>query len=81
MKLKIEYIIITILLVVILWMRACMERPISQEPITTTTTIINYDTLFSISPVYIIKYKDRIIHDTLFKNINLDTLTNRTIYN
>lgn len=74
MKLKIEHIIILVLIVVILWMRACTERPISQEPIITTTTITNYDTLFSTTPVYVPKYIKRIIHDTLFENIDTNEI-------
>lgn len=74
MKLKIEYIIILVLIVVILWMRACTERPISQEPIIETTTITNYDTLFSVIPSYHPIYKQKIIHDTLFENIDINEI-------
>lgn len=58
------------MLVVILWMRACQERPISQEPIIQTTTKTIYDTLTFNSNVYIPKYITRIKHDTTLQYVD-----------
>jgi len=55
MKLKFEYIIIGVLLVIILFMGVC-NKPCPTNPTITTTTITKWDTLKIETPRYIPKY-------------------------